>query len=205
MTAPRQHLERVSRLASRFTLSACVATPAVGQGAEILGGFLAGRMLDAAAAVDRRRAAQRTLVLFLAFTATGYGFALSKELPAALHHGGVMNTTGLGDVAILPSSAAFFFWGLSYSQVQLYVMWLIGVCYPAGAIQARAVGCFKMVQSLGWCIGFALVPSDRVPPIIQLCVTYGCSVVGVAVAWRELPGARAKVQGLGDGLLVDEQ
>ena len=141
----------------------------------------------------RSAAALRTLALFMCFTATGCAFALSTELPAAIEHGGVINATGLGDVATLPRSAAFFFWGLSDSQVQLYVMWLIGVFYPAGEEQARAVGCFKMVQSFGWCIGFALMPSDRLQPVVQLFLTLGCCAVGLPMACLALPPRASEI------------
>ena len=74
-------------------------------------------------------------------------------------------------------------------QVQLFAMWLIGVRHTDGAEQARAVGFFKMVQSLGWCVGFALVPTSRVPPTLQLGLTLSCCVAGCALACTVLPGS----------------
>jgi len=44
-----------------------------------------------------------------------------------------------------------------------------------------------MVQSLGWCVGFLLVPANRCPPLIQLSLTFGCGALGVALALLTLP------------------
>lgn len=40
------------------------------------------------------------------------------------------------------------------------------------AALGRAVGCFKLVQSLGWCIGFALSPPQRTPPHVQAAAVW---------------------------------
>ena len=55
---------------------------------------------------------------------------------------------------------------------------------------ARAVGFYKMVQSLGWSVGFLLVPSWRLPPLVQNLATAACGALGLALALRELPPAR---------------
>ena len=55
------------------------------------------------------------------------------------------------------------------------------------ATQARAVAFFKGVGSLGTCVGFALVPAERVPPAIQLALTVAFALVGVAFTLLELP------------------
>ena len=44
-----------------------------------------------------------------------------------------------------------------------------------------------MVQSLGWAIGFALVPTDVMEPIVQMSCTAACFLVGQGLSFLELP------------------
>ena len=53
------------------------------------------------------------------------------------------------------------------------------LCAPFFA-QSRAVGFFKLVQSAGWCVGFALSPTNRLAPLLQLAATALCYVAGLA-------------------------
>ncbi|EOD30682.1 hypothetical protein EMIHUDRAFT_232475 [Emiliania huxleyi CCMP1516] len=86
------------------------------------------------------------------------------------------------------------------SQVQAYAYWLLRQLHSGGggsrALRgcgdelARAVGFYKMVQSLGWSVGFLLVPSWRLPPLVQNLATAACGALGLALALRELPPAR---------------
>ena len=158
--------------------------------AEIVGGFLAGWMLDRE--TNPRIGALRQLLVFVAVTAGGYAFATSSELPAALHSwpNGNVTRLSLDDPAILAPSAAFALWGLSDSQVQGYSYWLIRQLHEEGDELARAVGFYKMVQSLGWSVGFLLVPTSRLPPIVQLTLTGACALIGAALALLELPAPR---------------
>ena len=96
---------------------------------------------------------------------------------------------------ILTGGAAMFLWGFSDSQIQAQAYWQIGVFYTTGATQARAVGFYKLVQSLGWCVGFALSPSSRMPPILQLLATAACYVLGLMCL--ELPKAQRLLPGGG--------
>ena len=73
------------------------------------------------------------------------------------------------------------------SQVQAYSYWLMRQLFAEGAEQSRAVGFYKMIQSLGWCAGFALVPAERLPPLVQNLLTLSCAIVGVALALFRLP------------------
>ena len=81
-------------------------------------------------------------------------------------------------------------WGLSDSQVQAYAYWLMRQLFADGPEQSRAVGFYKMVQSLGWCAGFALVPSKRMPPIVQMALTFASALIGIALAFLRLPSDR---------------
>ena len=89
--------------------------------------------------------------------------------------------------AIVGPTLAYFLWGLSDSQVQAFSYWLMRQLFADGPEQSRAVGFYKMIQSLGWCAGFALVPSERMPPIVQMGLTYACALVGVVFALFRLP------------------
>ena len=153
-------------------------------GAEVVGGFLVGWLLDREASA--RVGAMRQLAIFIAVTLAGYTFSLVDELPVAM---GKQNATQLSiaDGAVVAPSAAFFLWGLSDSQVQGYAYWLIRQCHDDGPDMARAVGFYKMVQSLGWCVGFAMSPPTRVPPIVQNLLTLAMAVFGALLALLELP------------------
>ena len=163
--------------------------------AEIVGGFAAGWLLDRDPARPRAAAA-RQLVVFGVVTTAGYGIALSYELDAATRDWPMSDVAKLrvNQTEILPPTAAFALWGLSDSQVQAYAYWLMRQLFAEGPEQSRAVGFYKMVQSLGWCAGFALVPSARMPPIVQMALTFACALVGIALAFLRLPSDRvAKV------------
>lgn len=159
--------------------------------AEVLGAFLAGWMLDREA--NARVGAIRQLLIFSVATAAAYALALMRELPAAEANWPHCNVTRLAidDPAILTPSAAFFLWGFCDSQIQAYCYWLIRQLYSDGSELARAVAFFKMVQSLGWSVGFVLVPSSRLAPLVQNVLTVASAVVGAALALFELPTAKA--------------
>jgi len=154
-----------------------------------VGGFLAGWMLDSEA--NPRRGAMRQLLIFAVATFSAYALSLTRELPAAheLWPTPPANATQLelDDELILAPTAAFFLWGLSDSQVQAYAYWLIRQLHTDGDEMSRAVGFYKMVQSLGWSIGFVLVPAARLPPLVQNLVTAASAVLGIGLALLELP------------------
>ena len=89
-------------------------------------------------------------------------------------------------------TAAMAAWGLSDAMAQTYAYWLIGNLYDDGQEKARAVGFYKMTQSLGWAIGFALVPVSRVTPLGQLSMTMGTFVVGGLLSLLQLPSKSVK-------------
>jgi len=79
------------------------------------------------------------------------------------------------------------FWGLSDAMAQTYAYWLIGNLYDDGQEKARAVGFYKMTQSLGWAVGFALVPVGRATPMAQLIMTAASFIVGGCLSLLQLP------------------
>ena len=155
--------------------------------AEIAGGWVAGLMLDNNPSPVS--AARRTLALFALATALGNALAGWGEVTAALVaiNGSSVAQLPLDDVAIVPPTFAFLLWGFSDSQVQAYSYWLIRQLYEGGAEQARAVGFYKMVQSLGWTIGFQLMPAKTLAPIVQLFLTVGCWAGGTLLALFVMP------------------
>ena len=81
-----------------------------------------------------------------------------------------------------------------------YVYWLVGELHPRDAeARTRVVGLYKLVQSLGWCCGFALLPRARMSYLAQLLATGACFVLGTALALCELPPKEAEG---GEGLLA---
>ena len=165
---------------------------------EIVGSFAAGWLLDGTDAspdapmmsAERRRAnARRSLGVFALVTTIGYGFALALEWPrAGGYDDDAATVDGRGAPAVVAmGGAAMAFWGFSDAQIQAYAYWLIRASYGDGAAQARAVGFFKLTQSAGWCVGFALSPAARMAPLAQLAATAAAGVVGSALALRELP------------------
>jgi len=79
----------------------------------------------------------------------------------------------------------------------------VGELHPRDAeARTRMVGLYKLVQSLGWCCGFALLPRSRLGYLAQLVATGACFVLGTALALCELP---AKKETAGEeGLLAGE-
>ncbi|EOD08969.1 hypothetical protein EMIHUDRAFT_216767 [Emiliania huxleyi CCMP1516] len=153
---------------------------------------------------------RRMAVLFPLFWYTGFNqpcqlHAAGDVLGAALA-GWTLDTASTPRAGALRQLAAF---GLATSaayalalsvEVQAYAYWLLRQLHSGGggsrALRgcgdelARAVGFYKMVQSLGWSVGFLLVPSWRLPPLVQNLATAACGALGLALALRELPPAR---------------
>jgi len=135
----------------------------------------------------RRRAAIRCLVILTLATTLGNILALVSELgtenlpkeQTALHY---------TDPAIIGPTIAFACWGFSDGFVQTYAYWLIGYFYGGdGDEQSRAVGFYRCLQSLGWSVGCALMPTDRLSSIGQLSLIIVVFVLGVGLSLLELP------------------
>jgi len=152
--------------------------------AEIVGGVVAGRMLDAGTQQGSARGgnAKACLTLFAFLMGLGYWLAVRQEIRlASLHETDVGHVSGFAQMAM--ASAMMLIWGFSDSQIQTYVMWDIGVAHAGdGATQARAVGFYKMVQSAGWSLGFLLSPTWRLSAFWQCGLTsfVGCLGFGLA-------------------------
>eukprot|EP00054_Salpingoeca_dolichothecata_P019567 m.121776 g.121776 ORF g.121776 m.121776 type:complete len:455 (-) comp23299_c0_seq2:211-1575(-) len=81
-------------------------------------------------------------------------------------------------------TVAYIGWGLSDAVLQNYVINVIGELYQHQA-QTRAVAVFKMLQSAGWCVGFAL--ASRASASNQFIATSVCAVAGVLLAFFVRP------------------
>ena len=155
---------------------------------EVVGGFAAGAALDNPKR-SKRRNAHLVLAQFVAVTALGYGLAGTLEYDAGAEPARV----GFRGTSWVVPTVAFAAWGFSDSQVQTYTYWLIGALYPDSPDdRCRMVGFFKLTQSLGWCVGFALLPAKRCAYLTQFALTGACFVVGTLLALLELPDAAAK-------------
>jgi hypothetical protein len=164
---------------------------------EIVGGLYIGAMLDKSSGSKRlqRQAAKKCLLIFFLVTALSFALASLQEIPCAFSaDDDCVTAIKYNDSKVLLPTAIYALWGFSDSQIQTYAYWLMGSLYENGATQARAVGFYKMIQSLGWTVGFALVPGDRMEPLVQLFCTAGVFVVGIGLAWFELPEEQAKVR-----------
>jgi hypothetical protein len=159
---------------------------------EIVGGLFIGAMLDKASKRAQRSAAKKCLGLFFVVTAASFILCYFQEITCAFEDKDCRDEIEYNDSRVIIPSIIYALWGFSDSQIQTYAYWLMGTLYEGGDEQARAVGFYKMVQSLGWTVGFALVPSSRMEPIVQMGCTAACFVVGTALAVCELPTNRGR-------------
>jgi len=163
---------------------------------EIVGGLVFGMVLDQAAPNERRGRAVSSLAFLSVITLAGFALALPRELD---HKGDVVCSDSVQTEClelIEPFKSDFWqptgamaLWGLSDAMAQTYAYWLLGALYSEGTEKARAVGFYKLTQSLGWALGFALMPVDRVAPHIQLYLTAGSFIVGGLLSLMQLPPA----------------
>ena len=147
-------------------------------------------MLDKSAGdkVKQRHASKKCLCLFFVVTAASFILCYYQEIDCAFSSDDhCVQKIGYKDASVVRPSIIFALWGFSDSQIQTYSYWLMGTLYGSGVEQARAVGFYKMVQSLGWAIGFALVPTDVMEPILQMGCTAACFLVGLLLSFCELP------------------
>ena len=122
---------------------------------EAVGGAVAGRMLDRHTSVrEKQTAARRTLALFLSLNTGAAGLALWHEL-RAVDPGGAQ-PLDVGSADSITATLAFALWGFADSQIQGYIYWLLPHFFEGGATQAHSISLYKMMQALGWMIGFCL-------------------------------------------------
>lgn len=156
---------------------------------EMIGGVLAGRALDNTTR-SKRTNAYLVLSVFVVVTALAFGAGGVLEYNAKSKPDAAPTKVGLNSWAVLAPTATFLLWGFSDSQIQSYTYWLIGALYPTDAKErTRMIGFFKLTQSLGWCIGFAIVPAERCSDFVQLLAQGACFVLGTLLALLELPSA----------------
>lgn len=154
---------------------------------EVLGALFAGRSLDSCKPENRRRRALQQLSVFLVCTLLGNTIAAWYEV-GRQRTGEIVHMEFDQGVSVA-ATVANALWGTSDAMIQAYAYWLISILYGSGAEIARAVGFYKMTQSLGWTVGFVLVPEERLSAIGQLALITTVCVAGAALAFLELPNA----------------
>ena len=164
--------------------------------------MFAGRLLDATHR-SKRRSALLVLAGFVVVTAASFVLGGVLEWDVRGNADAAPKKAGFNAAtAWITPTATFLLWGWSDSQIQTYTYWLIGALYPDdGSQRTRMVGFFKLVQSLGWCVGFAMLPEDRCSDFAQLVVQGAFFGVGTLLALLELPSGEAPRASLNDAAL----
>lgn len=169
---------------------------------ELVGAWASARLVDDARRPLKARAV-RAYAVFFVVTTVGNLFAMALEAPLLEDDHENNNDDDENRInrasaeTVVLGALAMAAWGFSDSQIQAISYWHLGVTYRSGADQARGVGFFKFVQSAGWCAGFALSPTDRLPAFWQLTLTVVCYVLGLV--FIEMPGGSAGNGGGGGG------
>ena len=88
--------------------------------------------------------------------------------------------------SLLPS-VAFACWGFADSQIQVYCYWLLGLIYHKGENHSRAAGFYKCIQSLGTSIGYYIIPTSRLSPMMQLLTSSCVFILGTGLSLLQLP------------------
>eukprot|EP01135_Chromosphaera_perkinsii_P008621 Nk52_evm63s1401 gene=Nk52_evmTU63s1401 len=150
--------------------------------AEIIGGLGIGYVLDNICPSKRRHVliwGQYILGLlgFALAVYHEYDYAWNKPTP----------TYEIQDSEIALPSVVFAIWGFSDSAVQCYAYYLMGNLYFSGKLQARAIGFYKFIQSLGWTIAFVLTPADRAAPMTQLLLVFALFVISFPLGYVVAP------------------
>ena len=158
---------------------------------EVVGTFAVGAVLDDRGGGPRRNAA-RALAAFFVVATAAYAVAFWLEHAASERPDDDPVAVGFSSSAACwaATTAVMALWGLADAAVQSYAYWVLGALYAdREADKARAVAFYKMVQSAGFCVGFALLPPSRCSYEKQLSLCAATFVVGVALAIFELPPA----------------
>lgn len=157
---------------------------------EIVGGLYVGSMLDSSRGDTeaQRKVSKRCLSLLFLATSASFVLCFFDELPCAWVSGDCVKKINYYEIEAIRPLVTFALWGFSDSQVQVYSYWLLGTQARASCEEARTIGFYKMVQSLGWTLGFFLM--SRMEPMLQMACTLACFVAGLGLALRELPHSR---------------
>ena len=160
---------------------------------EIFGALAVGRFLDYdkvhsvypnSKILCKRTRAKICLGSFFVINSIGNILAASQEYEAKIAH---IIAHDISSTTVLPPSMTFACWGFADAQIQVYSYWLIGGFYDTGYDHARAVGFYKLVQSLGTAIGYYLIPVSRLLEMSQLALSSFVFVAGTGLAFTQLP------------------
>ncbi len=158
---------------------------------EILGAIVIGRFLDddksgesysPGKSLSKKTRAQLCLGSFIIINSIGNILAAIQEYNAirAL----APTAHDILSLSVVPPSMAFACWGFADAQIQVYCYWLLGGFYNSGHDHARAVGLYKLAQSLGTSIGFFLIPVSRLGELSQLLCSSLVFVVGTGLSFH---------------------
>ena len=164
---------------------------------DMIGGIVTGALLDGKflrsdgeKTKNYRKVSIQCILLFLTLTFVGNYFAWLREAPCESLRQDASNclveVRFLERGSILPTMS-YALWGFTDSVVQTFCYWVMGLYYDSNSEQARAVGFYTFIQSVGWTLGFLIIPESRVIAIHQLYLTSLSIVAGVFFAWFELP------------------
>lgn len=164
---------------------------------EIVGAIYCGRALDTSKVTEldaneltsnrsrnsRRAAAVKCLIIFVIVNSCGNLLAFLQEFQSFDH----VLALDISDPRSIWPSLAFACWGFADSQIHIYCYWLIGSMYNSPNDHSRAVGFLKCIQSLGYTMGFYIIPTTRVSAVLQLFVSSCMFVIGTSLSLLELP------------------
>jgi MFS family permease len=131
----------------------------------------------------RRGAAIKCLVIFVIVNSCGNLLSFLQEFQSFDH----VWALDISDPRSILPSLAFACWGFADSQIQVYSLWLLGSVFSSPNDHSRAVGFLNCAQSLGYTMGFFIIPTSRLSAILQLVLTSCIFVIGTALSLLELP------------------
>eukprot|EP00956_Cyclotella_meneghiniana_P006550 scaffold8637_cov92-Cyclotella_meneghiniana.AAC.6 len=161
---------------------------------EILGAIIVGRYLDDDKVDEiydpnkkmcKRTRAKLCLGLFVIVNSIGNALAALQEYDTKRTQ--TPTAHDISSASVILPSLAFACWGFADAQIQVYSYWLIGGLYNTGQQHARAVGFYKLVQSLGTSIGFYFIPESRLAAMNQLLCSSIVFIAGSGLAFTQLP------------------
>ena len=138
----------------------------------------------------KRRTAVTCLIGFVCVNTIGNIVAFMQEWSAVTDNNG--SIIQLYDVyedfrQVVILSVPFICWGYADSQINLYVVWLVGELYDTSDNHGRVIGYYKCIQSLGYSLGFMLSPITRLNAIHQLILSSIIFVFGTSLSLFVVP------------------
>jgi len=132
-----------------------------------------------------RSCALLSLFLFVIMTTLGDILAYFQEKNAS--ETSSATSLDIGDRMIIGPTISFACWGFSDALIQVYCYWWMGITFTKGPDQARVVGFYKCIQSLGESIGFYFIPLNRMGAMWQLFLNFGVGIIGACLSCFDLP------------------